>query len=216
MPRAASLAAAAIVSVVCALLALVLLHFLRPDLPPGSNMLSNYAVGRYGWVMTVCFLAFSLGCLSLLLALARADHHSRLAHLGTVLLGIAAAGLAVTAAFPTDLPGAPLTRSGDIHEISFFVNVGSLVPATAIISAALWSPPRWRALRRVSAALAVLIILALILQFLTLHRCRPYGLANRLFAVLLFAWMIVMAVRVRLATRQSEARTTRQALSGNE
>jgi hypothetical protein len=52
-------------------LALLLLLVLRPAYAPASHMISDYAVGSYGWVMTTWFLATSCGCLMLLLGLAR-------------------------------------------------------------------------------------------------------------------------------------------------
>ena len=39
--------------------ALILLHILRPDYAPAKYMISDYANGRDGWVMTTCFLALS-------------------------------------------------------------------------------------------------------------------------------------------------------------
>jgi hypothetical protein len=39
--------------------ALVLLHGLRPDYTPIDHMISDYAVGRLGWVMTTAFVALA-------------------------------------------------------------------------------------------------------------------------------------------------------------
>ena len=57
--------------VLLVLLVLLVMHVLRPDYAPASHMISDYAVGRYGWVMTSWFLAMSCGSLLLLLGLAR-------------------------------------------------------------------------------------------------------------------------------------------------
>src|SRR4051794_5639322 len=54
-----------------ALAVLILLHFLRPDCVPRSHMISDYAVGRFGWLMKSVFVAMSLADLSLALGLAR-------------------------------------------------------------------------------------------------------------------------------------------------
>lgn len=48
-----------------AVAALVLLHFLRTDYIPRSHMISDYAVGRFGWLMKSVFAAMSLGNLML-------------------------------------------------------------------------------------------------------------------------------------------------------
>src|SRR5437868_3857754 len=48
-------------------LALLLLHVLRPDRALTTSFISGYALGPYGWVMTTAWLAMSGGCLMLLL-----------------------------------------------------------------------------------------------------------------------------------------------------
>src|SRR5205809_2604665 len=65
----------------------LLMHVLRPDYTPASHMISDYAGGRYGWVMTTAFLALSCGNLMLLLGLARIGPSSVVARLGTLLRG---------------------------------------------------------------------------------------------------------------------------------
>ena len=54
--RAAQLAAAA------ALLALALLHVLSPELDPSWHMISEYAYGRGGPVLTLLFLCWAASC----------------------------------------------------------------------------------------------------------------------------------------------------------
>ena len=119
------------------------MHVLRPDYTPASHMISDYAVGLYGWVMATAFLALSCGNLMLLLGLARIGPSSVVARLGTLLLGIACIGLVVTAIFPTDLEEARSTHTGDIHTISFLVNVGSTILAVVLLSVSFGSDPRW-------------------------------------------------------------------------
>ena len=120
-------------------LALLLMHVLRPDYTPTSHMISDYAVGPYGWIMTTAFLALSGASLMLLLGLARSGPRSVAARLGTLLLGIASLGLLVSAIFPTDLDGTSSTRTGDIHNFSFLVNVGCIMLASVLLSAAVYT-----------------------------------------------------------------------------
>jgi hypothetical membrane protein len=195
--RTSGIAVTAISCFVYFALALVVMHLLRPDYAPASHMISDYAVGPYGWVMTTAFLSLSGGCLTLAWGLSRGGPRSMLARGGVALLGLASAGLAVTAAFPTDLPGGPATRAGDIHGVSFLVNVASLIGASVLITMGMGGQPGWREHQWTSATLAALAGLALVLQFLTLRRGAPYGLANRLFATLLVTWLLATAVRLR-------------------
>jgi len=197
-----AVATTAIACFTYSVLALLLLHVLRPDYAPTNHMISDYAVGRYGWVMTTWFLAMSCGCLMLLLGLARSGPSSIAARLGTLLLGIASVGLVISAVFPTDLEGAPSTRTGDIHDMSFLVNVGSILLAIVLLSVSFGSQPRWRPYRRTAMALASLVVLAAVLQLLTLRKGAPYGLTNRLFVTVLLAWLFATSIRLRKLERE--------------
>jgi len=180
-----------------AAVALLTLHFLRPDYAPASNFISNYAVGRYGWVMTTWFLAMSCGLLALAAGLHTSGLRSITARLGMFLLLVAAVGLVVSAVFPTDIPGAPSTRSGAIHDQSFLVNVGSIFMASILLSASFGTHPAWRSFRGTAWILTVLIFAGFVIQFLTLHKGMPYGLANRFFVLVLLTWLFGVTLRLR-------------------
>ena len=51
------------------LLLLVGLHFAKPDVAPSWHMVSEYAIGRHGWLMTACFALLAISCAALLVAL---------------------------------------------------------------------------------------------------------------------------------------------------
>ena len=203
-PRSAPavFASLAMACFVYAAVALLTLHFLRPDYAPASNFISNYAVGRYGWVMTSWFLAMSCGLLMLAAALYTDGLRSVIALLAIFLLVVAAIGLVVSAIYPTDAPGAPSTPTGAIHDMSFLVNVGSLLIATILLSVSFGMHPAWRSYRRTAWILTSLILAGFVIQFLTLHKGMPYGLANRFFVVVLLAWLFALSFRLRAAPRQ--------------
>ena len=200
--KSAALATAAICCFAYSALALLLLHFLRPDYAPATNFISNYAVGRYGWIMTTWFLAMSCGLLTLALGLYRNDLRSIAARLGLLLFVVASIGLVVSAIYPTDAPGSPSTRSGHIHDMSFLVNVGSIFIATILLSASFGNHLAWRSYRRTAWTLTALILLGFAVQFLTLHKGMPYGLANRFFVLVLFAWLFAVSFRLRALSRE--------------
>src|SRR2546430_5307385 len=125
-----------------AALAILLMHVLRTDYTPASHMISDYAVGRYGWVMTTAFLALSCGNLMLLLGLARIGPSSVVARLGTLLLGIACIGLVGTAVFPTGPGEGRSTHTGDNHTMSVLLNVGrTILPGGLFSSGSGADPP---------------------------------------------------------------------------
>ena len=177
-------------------LALLLMHILRPDLVPTSHMISEYAVGRFGGLMQSVFVGLSLGCAALLLGLVRHGPTVIVARLGIALLAVASVGLVVSAIYPMDLPGTPSTRSGELHDLSFLVNVGSIALAIILLTVSFRSDVRWRPYQRTSVVLLSLIALAFVLQFLTLRKGAPYGLANRFFISVVLAWLIATSIRL--------------------
>ncbi|WP_130618089.1 DUF998 domain-containing protein [Dyella amyloliquefaciens] len=184
-PHAPLFANAAIACFAVFTFGLAVMHLLRPDYAPSTHMISDYAVGRWGSVMTAAFACISLGSLMLSVAFAGSVPGSMATWLVTALFAITAMGSAITAVFPTDLPGAPSTTSGNIHAMSFYVNVASLVLAAVTIAVVSLHNSRWRTHRSGCVGFALLLILALFLQFKTLHPGMPYGLANRLFVVIM-------------------------------
>jgi len=178
-------------------LALLALHALRPDYTPIDHMISDYAVGRLGWVMTSAFVAFAAGCLALAVGLYRFGPRSWTARCGAAFLVVATVGLLVTAAFPTDLETAPSTRTGDIHTVSFLVNIVSIILASGLLSASFGRDPAWRSFRPYALGVFGLIVVAFVVQFLSLHRGAPYGIANRFFVAVVMAWLLGTAHRLR-------------------
>ena len=181
-------------------LALLLLHVLRPDRALTTSFISGYALGPYGWVMTTAWLAMSGGCLMLLLGLTRSGPRSGAARFGTFLFGILTLSVLLTAIFP---PSKNPSISGEIHTITFFVNVTCFLLASVLLSVGFGSDPRWRAFRRTAAALASLLVFALVLQFLMVYLDVLDGLANRFFATVLIVWLLAISIQLRAVARDS-------------
>ena len=179
------------------IVALVLLHGLRPDYTPVDHMISDYAVGRLGWVMTTAFVALAAGCLTLGLGMAVAGPRSWPARAAVLLLWVATVGLLVTATFPADLETAATTATGDIHTASFLVNVLSMILCSLLFAVSFHQGGDWRGYRWIGLALAIALLAAFIAQFLTLHRGAPYGLTNRLFVAVLMVWFVATALQLR-------------------
>ncbi|CAN5214148.1 hypothetical protein BH10PSE4_BH10PSE4_07300 [soil metagenome] len=179
------------------ILALILLHGLRPDYTPVDHMISDYAVGRLGWVMTTAFVAVALGCLTLGWGMAIAGPGSLPGRAAILLLWVATLGLLVTAIFPTDLATAVTTTTGNIHTLSFLVNVISLILCALLFAISFHQSEDWRGYRWIGSALAIALLAAFVAQFLTLRRGAPYGLTNRLFVAVLMVWFLAAARQLR-------------------
>ncbi len=187
------------------ILCLLALHGLRPDYTPVDHMISDYAVGRFGMVMTVAFVCLSLGCLSLAVGLWQAGPKSILTRIGCGLLIVTGVGLLVTATFPTDIEGAPDTQHGMIHTLSFQVNIISIMLSAIFTSLGFDKAPEWRSLRPAAMILAALLLAAFVIQILTLHRGAPYGIANRVFVAVILIWLLTLTFRLRAVTSQPAA-----------
>jgi hypothetical protein len=166
----------------------VALHLLHPDLPPGRHRLSEYALGRHGWVMVAAFITLGGGLAALGLAIVAAGR-SRRAHAIAGLLVIAGAGLGVSAAFSTD-PERSGVGADAIH------SAASAVATLAVIGAAtcwtLFGPRRGR---RVTTALATLgAVLGAVSP--PLHRTALTGLSQRLLWACLIAWALTVGVQL--------------------
>jgi hypothetical membrane protein len=86
-----TLAVLSIIAGIISLLSLTALHFTSPEFKPGWRMVSEYALGKYEWLLIAFF--FMWGASSMLLALALAQIVSGLwAWLGTALLFISGVG----------------------------------------------------------------------------------------------------------------------------
>jgi hypothetical protein len=159
MTDATLAARGAIGTAALALVALAALHVLKPDVHPGRTMISQYALGRYGWLMALCFAAFGAASASLFAALV--THVPTI--LGWVGLGFllaAAVGLAMAARFPMDpvsTPPAQMSFSGRMHGMAFLIGVPSQLLAVLLLSLALR--------REVSHATAPLLPLAAAIWF---------------------------------------------------
>jgi len=144
-------------------LLLVGLHVVEPEYDPTWRFVSEYALGRFGWMMSVAFGALAISLLSTVVAVAR--HVRTVAgHIGLVIIAIAVAGLLMAAVFVTD----PMTTAPDAYSVSGRMHVlgASLDWSPAgmvLVGWALSRTANWRRHRRVlllTAAVPVVLTLA--------------------------------------------------------
>lgn len=160
-------------------------------------MISRYAIGPHGSLMTSAFVATAVADLMLLFGLLRVGPSVRTARLAEVLLGIAVVGLLTSAVFPMDLPHAPVTLAGRLHEASFNVNVPCTLLVPLLLATSFGSDVRWRPFRRTAWVLALIELLAFVLQVATIILHSNYGLANQLFVASAVIWLFAVALHMR-------------------
>jgi hypothetical protein len=187
-----------------ALIALAALHILKPEVHPSRNMISQYALGRHGWMMALCFAAFAAASACLFAALI-ANVPSLLGRIGLVFLLAAAIGLAMAARFPMDpvsTPPGQRSFSGKMHGVSFLMGVPCQVLAVLLVSLALGNHTSYASLPLLVLTAIVWLSLVVMIGIMMIvgpgHGPNPsvprmFGWSNRLFMVAYGVWLIVVA-----------------------
>jgi hypothetical protein len=180
----------------------LLLHVLRPDYNPLRRFLSEYAVGRFGVLMTAAFLLQALISLALVIGLFRDVRHSGSLLAGCAFLTIAALTLTVAAVFPTDLidPAGDqprlITRAGVVHQSAGAISFLARIVAFLSLSCAYRSDNRWQALAPTAYRVA-LAFLALFFTFVVMVPWDLGGLAQRGAVAGSLLWMFLSGLHLR-------------------
>ena len=207
-PVAASPLIAARLSCAAAGMFLVLLaalHIIKPELDPSWRVISEYALGRHGWIMVLAFLSLALSCVTLCLAL-RSHIQSIGGKIGLAALLISAAGLIISAIFTTDPITASqdeLTAHGTLHGLGAALGTGIPI-AAALIGWSLARNPAWSSARRAlrwAAGLAwmgMLVFAGAMAVFLPQHggKLGPdvlIGWPNRFMMLAYSGWLLTVA-----------------------
>jgi hypothetical protein len=215
-PLAASSRTAARVACAAAATFLVLLaalHVLKPEFDPSWRMISEYEIGRYGWVMMLAFLSLAFSHVCLVVAL-RAQVPTLGGTIGLILLLVSALGMAIAAIFTTDpitIAAGAVTPSGTMHGLGFFLGIPTVPIATTLLSISLARNPAWAWARRSLFWMTGLVWLSLAvfgLSILTLFKGTfgpdvPIGWQNRLVMLAYSGWVIVAAWRAAQLSRRS-------------
>jgi hypothetical protein len=222
MTRARPGAARVALTAACvSLTALVLLHILRPDLDPTWRVISEYAIGEYGWLMQIAFFALAASDLALLVALS-GQARSVAGRIGLLLLLVSAVGVTVAGIYTTDpvtTDRDAMTSEGRLHELGAMLDV---LPVAALLIT--WSlvrhNPAWAPARRPLLWTAWLPLFGVVLFIGATAVMTPgdgklgpgvdIGWPNRIMMLTYYCWLIVVAWQaIRLSsTRHGPAPST--------
>ena len=193
-----------------AVLLLALLHILSPELDPSWRMVSEYANGNFGWVLSLMFAVWGAASLALAYAL-RSQLQSRGGKIGLILLVVAGIGQVLAGIFDVNHP---------LHDLVGNVAIPSFALATVLISKSLGRTQAWEASKQllmrmasltwISVALLALSFVILITTYMqsggdlnagTKITVLPDGViavvgwANRLLVVAYAAWVSAVSLR---------------------
>jgi Protein of unknown function (DUF998) len=208
----------AIAAAAITLILLALLHVLSPEFDPSWRMISEYAEGKFSWVLSLMFAVWAISSWALLVGIWRQEQRA-LFRAGLLFLFLAGLSEVLASAFDVNQP---------LHGLADMLSLG-LPIAAMLITAVLSRSPGWSAAKRSLrlSANATWISVAVLaasfaLAFLTFHLAGitmdPHagptahapagvigymGLANRLLAVAYLAWVATIACQaIRLSSRK--------------
>lgn len=157
------------------------LHLLQPDYDPTNQLISELALGPYGWVMTLAFGGLALAVLGVQAAI------SALGAVRGLRLLLAAAALCFLAAGIF-----PLGNTSEIHiaaiATAFVLSVLAMYLFPSGASRATFAAPR-----AVSWSLAVGVAVSVALG----HSTLPMGIGQRLAATCILLWLAILGWRLR-------------------
>src|SRR5215207_6418764 len=190
------LALLAIVGIVDFLLNLAALHFLRPDVNPMLEPISNYAVGPYGFLFTAADIGLSLAALALTFGLYLSITPPGRSYVGLLLLALYGVSALLAGIFPIDV-GGEATTFGTIHNIVGNISFFGFPIAVILLSLGMGKDERWRSFRRPGLALSFVVVLAVILTIVGSNLGIGYGVTQRIANVAAFVWMFAVALHLR-------------------
>jgi hypothetical protein len=172
---------AALVGVMAFLAVVIALHLLQPGYDPENQLMSELALGRYGWAMIIAFSGLALAVLAIQFSIGTLGAAKSLRAL------LAGAGMFFLAA------GAfPLGVTSGIHigaiAAAFVLSVLAMYLFPAMAGSASRLAPRslsWSLAAGVAASIAAG------------HSALPMGIAQRAAACFLLLWLAIISWRLR-------------------
>jgi Protein of unknown function (DUF998) len=193
----------ALIAIMINLVVLVTTPVLRPDLNLLEKSLSYYAIGPWGALQSIAFVALGLASISLGIALLQA-------RIGSIWLwsivsllvvsGIASLGLVW---YPMSAPG-PATILGDAHQSAGTIGGVAQLFATLAFTAAIRTNPAWSSLFSTALAATIISIGGALLSQASIwwpHLGIPMGATMRLMAIPLIVLWGLVALRLRQTCR---------------
>lgn len=167
------------------------LHVLSPEIVPTWHMVSEYALGKFEWVLALMFVSQALSCLALFFAL-KAHVRTTGGKVGLFFLLAACVGLVMAAVFDWEHP---------LHGVAALIGIPSSPIAAMVLSTSLIRNQRWpKSLLVVANLTWISLAIMLVTVFVGLAKTGGQfgpdvlvGIPNRLVIVTFSAWLISVA-----------------------
>ena len=190
------LALLALVGIAVKFLTIAAFHFLRPDVNPVLEPISNYGVGSYGFLLTVADIGSILATFALVFGLYLGIWPPGRSYVGLFLLGLCGVSELLAGIFPIDI-GGEATTAGTIHNIVGNISFFCFPIAAILLSLRMGKDEQWRSLRRPALALSIVVVLTVILTIAGFNLGIGFGVTQRVANVTVLVWMLVVALHLR-------------------
>ncbi len=200
----------AIISIVFAasfLAILFVLHFLKPEFDPSWRMISEYEIGRFGWMMRLAFFCWGASVLALLVSLwpslTTAGGVISRGWFIVIVIALVGAGIFKTNPITDRTPNLVNT----IHTLCGAIVILTFPIAATVAVSSLLHDSSWVAHRALLVVSLVLVWVGLVAYFASVISARVknpragepggpivyQGWPNRFMVVTYLAWIIIMA-----------------------
>ncbi|HET6543451.1 MAG TPA: DUF998 domain-containing protein [Chryseolinea sp.] len=191
---------------------LAMLHVIKPEIEPSWNFISEYQVGRFGWLMSLAFVSLASSCLFLSIGLWK--NVNIVGKIGIVMILLSSAGMFIAAIFKTDpLNTSPelVTQSGMLHQWGAMLD--QIPFAALLITIALFRKKEWDVNRWLLIVSLIFVWFGMIYFIASIRIHFPadgkfgpnvlVGWQNRIMIVTQALWLILVAHEVNRQNKQS-------------
>jgi hypothetical protein len=193
-PLNLSAARLAIGAAAAVLILLASLHGLSPEFDPSWRVVSEYANGRYGWILSLMFASWAASSWALTAAVRPQLDRTIGGKIALGLLIAAGIGQAMASLFDINHP---------LHGLAGMIGVLSLPIAAMLISVRLVRNTLWLAnLTWVSLVVLVAALIGMTRWHSSIH---AVGWANRLMVMVDCVWVMAVAAQVGSLKKQATA-----------
>ena len=172
----------------------VVLHFVQWGLNPAEHFISEYALWRFGWLVTLAFFVVGVGTLALAVGLHRSFEPGERVATSVALMTIAGISFIVLGIFKID----PLledgttayTPAGIMHLLAGLALFLSLIIGALILRGVFAGDAMWQGLERAALRFAFGMLVAPIVMLAVPQEA--VGLAQRALVAIMLMWLAVV------------------------
>lgn len=177
---------------------IIILHFLPTGYNPLQRPTSEYAVVKYGFLMTIAFSSISVGPFALVIGLHKGILESARPKIGLILLTTWSFGVLIAMSFPIDLAGVEPTIHGKVHRVNGPLSFLSLTIGAILISAAFKRDENWRSVYRQATTLSMIMLFIFVSVVVSFATGLSYeGILQRFYLLTFSGWFIIVVVHLR-------------------